>query len=186
MDFNDIQNRLERLYISINNRFDTDVGKYTKVTVTNTPSSYSFSVNFGGDKVANQEKIMSIIHNIANLRDHLKNNIAEAEVKKYFYSDINLKIIMDLSNADKHGYPTRDNNSKLNPKIENIISAVQLQGTMMTFALDGTPLYQGNPPKIVIMADIMDDSGNRICTIDELIEKSMLSWETFMKKHNLI
>lgn len=199
MDFNDITIRLKRIYSSIDARFDYDIDKHINIEKESTPTQKSIKVSF--DKQTNESdalnKIVTIIDNLAKLKDHLRNRlftngvnpqIIENEINNSFH----LQIVLDLSNQDKHGSPlTRTNRSNKNPQIENVESAMQLtssQGQASFFIMDpitGEYKTQGDC-KVVIMADILDDQKNKLMGIDELIDGAISQWERIIKKYNII
>ena len=198
MDFNDITTRLKRIYSSIDARFDYDIDKHINIEKESTPTQKSIKVSF--DKQTNESdalnKIVTVIDNLAKLKDHLKNRLStnggnpqviENEINASFH----LSIVLDLSNQDKHGYPLgRKKRSHKNPRIENVESAMQLtssQGQWSYFTMDpitGEYKTQGDC-KVAIMADIVDDQGNKLMKIDELINGTLAQWERIIKKYNI-
>ena len=195
MDFNDIASRLERIYSSIQARADDNIGRHINAKHSVTNKAFVFDVSFDKEKEADKlNRVMIIVHNLANLKDHLKNWIRinggdEDIVKNEINLDKYLQTVIDLANAEKHGYPTNSNRSKLNPKIVNVESVLQItadsecNSSSFTFGLDGTFVSHGKNT-VVIIADIVDGNNNKICSLDELIENSIRKWEEIIKKIN--
>jgi len=96
------------------------------------PTGRRFSIEFGGgptspiDQIDIQSTLNNIIHHLANLKDNLKNQLRSNglppnEVETQISKDINLQLIADLCNQEKHGYPlTRTRRFRLDPVIVNI------------------------------------------------------------------
>ena len=133
MDFNDIKTRLQRVYNSINAIYDTDIEGGINVEIRETSDGISMKTTFGrNDETEAQVKIISIIHNIANLKDNLKNRLRDLRlnpqlVEAEINNSLPLQLIADLSNQDKHGYPLeRTQRSNKDPLIKNIKSGLQL------------------------------------------------------------
>jgi hypothetical protein len=76
----------------------------------------------------------SAIHNVAHLHDHLKkwarqNRATESIIDAAVPALEALKIVRDLSNNDKHGYPPRDGGfSKRSPRLRDVTRALKLEG----------------------------------------------------------
>jgi hypothetical protein len=121
MDYNDIRSRLSRTLSSLNERFDDDIDKYTRIEEWE--HGEGFSIIFGNEdeeKILN--KIMIILHNLSSLKDHIKNRlsargmnprIAEDEINK----SLHLQALIDIVNQEKHGTPLQKPRSNKNPVI---------------------------------------------------------------------
>ena len=197
MDFNAIENRLQRIYDSINATYSDDKESHTKMEVNESILSITFE---RGTETENQVRIFAIIHNIANLKDNLKNKLKELGldsglVEKEIDNSLYLQLIADLSNQDKHGYPlTKTRRSGKDPLIENISTRLIMSSkedgsdtASMSFKLDGTgvPIFEGNN-KISVSADIVDASKNYICSFIIMVENAIKQWELFLKMHEII
>ncbi|MHC4795220.1 MAG: hypothetical protein ACYTF1_01130 [Planctomycetota bacterium] len=90
-----------------------------------------FRGSFSDDDFSNYAH--TVIHNIANMRDHLRrwaahNGHDKTKVDQTVDNSLDLQIIKDLSNNDKHGYPPRDGgHSGKCPQIVDINRVMQLQ-----------------------------------------------------------
>jgi hypothetical protein len=199
MDYNDIKTRLERVYSSIKSRFDNDVIKHQKVerNITETVASFKISFDKGLNASDAENKIFTIIHNLANLKDNLKKSLYdsggnEQDIENEINSSLHLQLILDLSNQDKHGYPlTKTKRSLKDPQIKNIAQSLSLGSS----GPNSSSSYSINPftgqstmsgdCKTVINAEIVDSSGNLIIHLDELINASIAKWEEVIKKYNI-
>jgi hypothetical protein len=194
MNYNDINERLKRIYASIDskNKYGGEVltGVHTDHTeMSNGQSKVTFSF---GDKVEATNQIHNIIGNLANLKDILKYNIVkqgkgeqliEDEINKSFA----LQLILDLSNQEKHGYPlTKTRRSKKDPLIKNIctgLSPSNKPDDKRYSSSDGSAAFN---VMIVINADIVDYDENHLFTLDELIKLAINDWENIIAKFQLV
>lgn len=189
MSINNLENRLKLLYTSINCHF----GKFKrpepigKESIDDEGKSI-YTVSIGGgitteDEVLNATNdINIIIHNIANLKDNLKNllkskKINDKIVENYIDSSIHLKVIIDLANQEKHGYPTNSRRSKLDPKIVNIQNEM-----IINFPLSKV-FVNILDSRVEIAAEIVDYEDKFLFTFKELVEKSIEKWEDFFLEH---
>jgi len=195
MDFNDIKTRLERVYSSINARFDNNIEKHVKKHLIHIKEENKVLIGVSFNKISKEvddlNKIIMIIHNLANLKDHLKSIISGRDetpevIEQEINNSFDLQLIIDLSNQEKHGYPlTRTNRSGKNPQIRNVNNVLQLTGSSsVRISMNGKVESQGNV-KVSIIADITDENGNKIVELDKLIGNAISKWEEVIKKYNL-
>lgn len=183
---NDLELRISILYSSINSHFEKS--KKNEPIITERileDGKKSISIIYSGGEIIEKERLEAInrfnliIHNIANLKDNLKNyfrlnNIDKQMVEDNINNSIHLSIITDLVNQEKHGYPlTRDSRSELNPQLINYRNTLAVKAPIDNIhynPLDG---------KIQISADVVDSNNNFLFSVEELIEKAIESWESF-------
>lgn len=198
MDFNDIKSKLERTLSSLNARFDEDYKKHTNIKFIDTNDGSGISLTFGkDDKYTVDNKILIILHNLAALKDGLKEclkskglsgQIIEDEVK----NSLHLLVLLDLNNAYKHKYPTDSNKSGKNPQIKNVAQVLGMGGTKkgdvteINIANDGNLIVHGVPPKITINADICDDQGNILFDINTLVNTCFSKWDAIARQYNCV
>ena len=193
MNFNDIKTRIERIYLSINERLDFDVVANAKITQEKTETWWmKVHLSFRGE---NQEEdnriILAIIHNLASLKDHLKKQFTDKGLQSQIVEDIisktdALKLIIDLDNADKHGYPVRDKRSLRDPQIINVkrwigISPGVNQGNFYLNHTGNEFTYENCV--IYINADIVDKENVYICSLDELINDWLSMWNEILNTY---
>lgn len=196
MDYNDIKSRLERTFISLNERFDEDVNKYTNVELWE--NRKGFSLTFGKtDENILTNKIISILHNLASLKDNLKNCLRNNKYDPQIIEDeinnsLHLQVLIDIVNQEKHGCPlTKNIRSFKNPVIKNLTHSFTLGNkkagsTEINFLENGTIISHGIPPAMFIDAEIHDDKGNLLFRLDPLVETCYTKWEFLAKKYNCI
>lgn len=196
MDFNDIKNRMERIYASLKERADYDLQKGILTEVSHTPSEVGIKVNFGTRSESEiLNKIFIILYNIASLKDHLKNALKqtgknENVVETTINSSPHLSVLIDLVNQEKHEYPlTKYIRSHKNPILRNVRESLRIStgkgSSGASFVLDPrTMMFKSEGDNaIVINADIFDDKNNKLFPLDELIEKSLEPLEEIVRKH---
>lgn len=193
MEFNDVTARLARTLASMNGRFDQEVTKHLKRELIFDQRDRLQADHFfvEQDQADTENKILIILHNLASLKDHLKNFLRANRhdpqlVENEINQSLHLQVLIDLVNQEKHGYPlTRNNRSGKNPVIKNAMKAMSIStgsepnsvaGISGDFG--GAIQVTGNS-KITIMAWIHDHSGAMIFTLDDLVNTS------FEKLNNL-
>ncbi len=190
-----IIDRIKRVYCSINTAEEKDLKKL-KADIIQTDKYVGFHQDFRGGltdpELSNQ--IHTIISNIANLADHLrqwarKNDKNPKQVDEAFKNCAALQILQDLNNNDKHGYPPRNNGySGKAPKLININRIMRLQtqvkngsGVTMTFGSGGVPEISGDgTEKAIVTGEIVDNNDTRIGDFLEIASKATKTWEQLL------
>ncbi len=198
---NAIRQRISRIYAAIGAIEEKDPLKL-KATVVQTERINAvfqdFRGGFSDDELSNQAH--TVIHNIANLRDHLRrwaaqNGQDKTKVDQAVDNCVELQIIQDLSNNDKHGYPPRDGGrSGRCPQLIEINRVMRLQtqakkGSMiaMTIGPGGVPKFTGDgSAKAVVTGEVVDNAKNRIGDLYEIATKSVEAWERLLVGFGLI
>lgn len=115
--------RIKRIYSSIDALQELDLAKLP-AQVMQSDRVVAIFQDFKGN--LSQEEIenaaYTVIHNIANLQDHLRrwahhNGHNKARVDDAFTASAALKIVKDLSNNDKHGPPRDGGHSGVAPRL---------------------------------------------------------------------
>ena len=191
----DLNLKVQRLYAAIGAVEETDISKL-RPKVIDDGHQIGFYQDWSGER-SNAELsniAYSLISNIANLKDNLKkwaanNGKDKAQVDDAFNNSEALKIIQDLSNNDKHGYPPRNGgHSGKSPKVEKINSIMQMttkaeRGSPvgLTFTPQGFPIILGNgTAKVIISCDIMDRDGNKIGDLHKTALEAVKVWENVL------
>jgi hypothetical protein len=193
--------RISRIYAAIGAIEEADPHKLnaTVIQTGNVKAVFQdFRGGFSDDELSNQAH--SVIHNIANLRDHLRrwagqNGRDKAKVDQTIDNSLDLQIVQDLSNNDKHGYPPRDGgrSGKCPQLIEiNRVMRLQIQakkGSMiaMTIGAGGVPKFIGDgSAKAVVTGEVVDNAKNRIGDLYEIANKAVEAWERLLVDFGLI
>ncbi len=192
--------RVRRIYAAVRSTEETDP-KELRATVIETDKLKAVFQDFrnglSDEQLVNYAHAM--IHNIANLRDHLKRWAAQTGKDKKLVDErlrqsFELQTITDLSNNDKHGYPPRDGGrSGRCPKLIQVNRVMRLAtkpkagSTIgMTLGADGTPSFFGDGnAKAVITGDVIDKDHNRIGDLHEIASKAVQAWEALLTEFNV-
>jgi len=148
----------------------------------------------GGMSEAELDNIVySLVQNTANLHDHLKkwaakNGKDKSKIDETFRTSAALKIIYDLSNNEKHGYPPRrSGESGKSPRLGKTTRIFQLTTaptksvTSMTLDPNGIPKVSGSgSAKVVTSAGILDKDGNVIGDLYQTALKAIETWERLL------
>jgi hypothetical protein len=139
-----------------------------------------------------------LIHNIANLRDHLrhwaaKNGKDKRKVDTAFAGSLELRILQDLSNIDKHGAPRDGGKSGVAPCIKEINRVMRLAprpvaGSAVAFFLgpDAKPNVLGDgTASVVITGAIVDKDGKILGDLFETEQKAVQTWETLLAEYGI-
>lgn len=197
MDYDNINSRLKRLYLSVDQQYEDDVLEHMQ-TRTEVGDDGMLSVIFDfrakHDEDETVNRINGIISGLANLKDHFKKvmqerggdpQVIEDEIDK----ELPLQVILDLNNQEKHGYPlTKYRRSKKDPKIVDIDKAITARPGVVPTAFIRNPITGAgatNNMTIVITAKIVDGSGNLLYYLNDLVDRSLNAWEGIMAKLKL-
>lgn len=141
----------------------------------------------------------SLIHNIANLEDHLRkwashNGKDKSLVDKTFKGSFELKVIKDLSNNDKHGYPPRQrSHSGRAPKLVNprrilrlTTGATKGSSVAVTLGPDDRPIILGTGSGLAILTgDVVDDKDDIIGDLDDIANKAVEDWAGLLSAYGV-
>lgn len=196
-----ILQRISRIYAAIE-AIEEDDPEKLRGTVMQTDKFTAviqdFRSGFSDDELLNQAHIL--VHNIANLRDHLRkwaahNGHDKNRVDQTVDSCLEVQIIKDLSNNDKHGYPPRDGgHSGRCPQLTDVNREMRLQtqakkGSMiaMTLGADGSPRFIGDgTAKAVVKCDVVDNDKHRIGDLYDIAIKAVEAWEALLADFGLL
>lgn len=197
MDYNDINLRLKRLYLSIDQQYEDNFLDHMQIRTENKEDGQfklvlDFNANNNESETTN--KINSIVSNLANLKDHLINKLElkggnAQDIENEINLSLPLQLILDLNNQEKHGYPlSKIRRSMKDPKIIDIKKAASSKpGTRSSeFVIDPiTGAGHTNNMVVVITARVVDGQNNFLYYLGDLIKKSLLSWEEIIIKFSL-
>ena len=195
MQNDDLVLRVKRLYAAIKATEETDFSKLLP-KVINDGHRKGFSQDWSGG--LSEEEITniaySLISNIAHFDAHLKkwadqNGQDKTKVDDVFNSSLELRIIKDLSNYDKHAYPPRDGgHSGKSPRINKFRRIMQMTTkpekrsiVALTFTPQGLPKVLGDgTAKVIVSGDILDKDDNNIGDFHKTALKAIEVWENIM------
>jgi len=129
----ELTNRIKRIYTAVDAVVETDISKLKPKIIKHGKRTGFYQDWTGGRSNAEIENNAHIlIHNVASLKDHLKkwaknNGKDKNKVDDAFNNSQVLRIIQDLWNNDKHGYPPRDGGySGMSPRVDKINTIMRM------------------------------------------------------------
>lgn len=189
-----LNQRIQRIYAAIGEVTTTDPSTFQSEIRHLGGNNFVAIMDFQGALTLEQLQniIYSVIYNVANLRDHLKIWAKHKEenvkvVDQAVNTSTELKVIIDLSNRDKHGGTPRDGGlSGLLPDLTNyqrklVIPAMGKENvrSSFTFSLfDGEPEVQFHgQTHVQISADIVNSKKQKIGDIMKYLDEAVSQWE---------
>lgn len=189
MDYNDIKSRLERTLVSLKARFDENIDDHTHYEFYERDGELRVSMTFGTeDEKVLVNPIMTILYNLASLKDHLKNGLKEQRLNPQIVEDeingsLHLQVLMDIVNQDKHGSPLKINRSKRNPVIMKPSQSFRMASALRDD--EGNALPGEGPPAMIIDAYIRDGKGELLFYLNELVETSYSKFVALAKNNGI-
>jgi hypothetical protein len=195
MNYNNIQSRLKAIYTSIDQQYSygADALNAMHTELDKNGNQFKLTISFYNPndepKVLNQ--INNIISNLANIKDCLKRKLEDRGdnpqmIESEIDNSIDLQLIIDLANQEKHGYPlTKTRRSKKDPLIKNIGRALgpsNKPDNVRVERSDGAAIQNAMTS---ITADITDFNGSLLFQLDDLVENALINWERIIKKYNI-
>jgi hypothetical protein len=189
MDTSQLIAKVERLRASIGAAEDRDLSK-VKATVTQTVNSVSVQHDFSGGLTQAQIDNMAwgVIRAIADLKDHL-NRWAAANGHPRDAGDVavqsclELALVVDLANFDKHGAHDRNGGqSNLLPEVKNLRRGLRITTAARPGALAGLQLLPTGEIKTVgdaavtILGDVCLRDGRKLEIVGVQL-RAVEAWE---------
>jgi len=176
MDYDDIRTRLNRTYKSLDIRYDEAVEKHIRIEKWADGRGESWHFGDEEEKPETVNKVMTILYNLASLKDHLKNgfkksNLDSKVIDKEIDESLHLQVLIDIVNQDKHGSPLRNPRSTKSPKLMGLGNGMRM----------ADPRTGEEKFTMVISGTIIDKNGERIFGLDELVETCFAKWEKLFK-----
>jgi hypothetical protein len=173
-DASDVDSRLARIYAAIDQTIETDMSGFAP-KVEQIGNRISVTQDFmGGRTTAEIENLAhSSIQNIASFPDHLRrwcrqNGVAPSAIDEIYEGSFDLKVIVDLNNNDKHGWPPRDGGKTgIAPQLAEGIETVMQMSTPPGGGFVGFVGFQpvGDPGvthKVLITGNVSDREGKAL------------------------
>jgi hypothetical protein len=196
----DLISRVRRVYAAVGAVEEKDVTKFLPQPINDAHRVgfyQDWSGGLSGEEIENIAH--SLIHNIANLRDHLRkwaaaNGRDKSQVDTVFKNSLALQVIKDLSNNDKHGYPPRNGgHSGRAPRIVRIRRMMRLktqarEGSFvgLSFTAQGVPAVSGDgAAKVIISGDVVDRDDNYLGEFYDMALEAVKAWETLLQDFGL-
>ena len=196
----DLRERVRRIYAALGETVEEDVSTL-KPKVIRRETSIAFFQDFRGGLT--KEQIVNVahtaIHNIANLVDHLRqwakrHSLDPMRVDETIANSLDLQVIIDLSNVDKHGYPPRDRGlSGKAPRLVDVDRVMRISagsephsGAVVVMTPTPQPHVHGSGSvNVVVTGRIIDDSDNFIGELQGFMNNAVAAWETLLQDFRL-
>jgi len=184
MNFNDLTFRLQRIYAAIDKSCDSDIQAYVLVEKS-APNQFQITFNKGEKECDVANAAMTIIHNLAFLKDHLIDLHNKEEIESDINDCLPLQLVLDLSNNDKHPHLDQEWSGK-SPKIQNIRSELVIP-PQKQFGINVTKgkVIEADGCYVTITAEILDGEGVLLNRFTDLTTKAMDAWEAMIKKYKI-
>lgn len=193
MGNDDVLDRLYRIYAALDTTIEGDLSKFPPKVVSNERGFSMYQDFLGGLKPPQLLNLAhSVIHNIANLYDHLrrwmaKNGKDPKSVDQIVERYPALQLIRDLSNNDKHGYPPRNGgHSGKAPKLTNVNRVLKLttgtapgSGVMVVFTPQGPKqtVTGGGGSAVVVTGTVVDAQSAALGDLHDIEVEALKAWE---------
>lgn len=188
----ELLDRLHRVYTAVDAAVEGDLSKFPPKMMAD---EYQFALyqDFLGGLTEHQLSNLAhtVIHNIANLRDHLRrwagnNGQDPKDIDKTVAGSEALQVIIDLSNNDKHGYPPRDGcHSKKFPRLAEVKRVLRIStgpeagsGVAIVFTPSGPKQITsgGGFSQVVVTGSVVDRSGALLGDLYDLGNEALKAW----------
>jgi hypothetical protein len=194
--------RLHRLYAAVETAVEGDLSKFPPKVIADEHQFGIYQDFLGGLTEPQLSNLAhTIIHNIANLRNHLrrwagKNGRDPKDVDKTIAGSAALQIIIDLSNNDKHGYPPRDGgHSKKSPKLAEVKRVLKIStgpgpGSSVAIVLTPSGPKQttcgGGSAQVIVTGRVVDGNGAPLGDLYKLGNEALKAWEQQLQAFGIL
>lgn len=185
MEIGDINQRMRRLYYAINRLTDFFLNDKLHIQNFSNERYKHFKVSFDkNDDPEVLERVLNVIEHISKLIYHLERK-KPILVNNCVAESLPLQLAIDIANYEKHGGHSRKQRSGKSPMLKNIKTVMQFitpgkkgSGVGMIFDEHGNPVKLGNGQIYpVISGGVVDKDGKILCSIDTLINESLVELE---------
>lgn len=180
----DLKLRIERMYAAFGAIAERDLSTFGAVA-----SPSSVIIDFSATPAELQNALYDAIHAVAHLRDHLKRatkaaGLGSEAVTRAIEGSTALQVVIDLSNADKHGADRQGGHSRRGPRLVKIARAFVHRpapgapSSRVIFSFDGSPpIVESGVGEVRVLATVADKDGGEIGELDGLLNAAMDAWE---------
>jgi hypothetical protein len=184
--------RLRRLYVAIGGNVETDLTKFpAKVIATEKLIGVCQDFRGGLSDEEIYNKAIHVVDDIAALRDNLiRWAVANGKDKQRVWDTFNrsfpIRVIQDLCNVEKHGYPLKQSNSGRDPKLVEVNSGMRIQPTGkgwsgVTLAPSGKLEKFGNGSASVAITGVVADKHDTVIgDLYDIEVKAVRDWEALL------
>lgn len=198
MSDDELTMRLRRIYAAIDASQETDLSTVPPEVIA-TKNFVCVTQDFQGrlsdEHISNLAH--QVIHNVANLRDNLI-RWANAHGKDplcvwaTFNTSSPVRVIQDLSNNDKHGYPPKNGagNSGVAPRLTEIGRALRLsanpgQGIAFVLGPAGPRLAGNGSAMVVVTGQVTSKDGRVVGDLYQMGLDAVAAWEELLNEYGV-
>jgi len=189
----DVLERIQRIYAALDEVITRDPAQFG---ATSTPRPWGLSVDFSGglSPAQLQNRAMQVVYLVAHLPDHLRawakhRGLDPNQIDNAVSSSEELKILIDLSDADKHGGERRDRGrSGLGPRLRGVARALRLEGgspasITVTVRGSGAELTEVESNFAAeISGEVVDAAGTHIGDLMQLVTTGLSTLESLLSR----
>ena len=202
MGKDELLDRLHRVYAAVEAAVEGDLSKFPPKVIADEHQFGVYQDFLGGLTEPQLSNLAhTIIHNIANLRDHLRrwagrNGQDPKGIDKTVAGSVALQVIIDLSNNDKHGYPPRDGGlSKKSPKLAEVKRVLRIStgpgpgsGVAIVFTPSGPKQITsgGGFSQVVVTGSVVDGNGASLGDLYDLGNEALKAWEQQLEAFGIL
>ncbi|MBI5290209.1 MAG: hypothetical protein HY873_14650 [Chloroflexi bacterium] len=191
-----LHQRIGRIYAAFDAAEEQDMANLRAQALKSDRFVGGFQDFSGGLTPAEIENVAySLIHNVTNVGNHARgwaktNGKNPGLVDDAVKASFEIRVIMDLSNRDKHGPPRDRGHSRRSPTLVDVRRVLELRtgsekgsSVGMTLNADGTPRIVGSgSAKAVLTGRVLDDEGSFIGDFDSLVRAAVGHWEQLLRQ----
>lgn len=192
--------RMRRTYAALEAVIDEDPDSVSRsIDQAVSKVGMEFDASQGWDQAKLENHTFTLIQNIAHLIDHARRWIKDRGGDMKLVDDLvqstkSIQILLDLSNADKHGgsKPLSQLYSGMRPTIKGLMRTLVLksepgpnQSAGVWFDADGKMHCMGTP-SFHIWAVVMDEHNQVVGNLNMIMEDAIKSWEGLLRGVGLV
>jgi hypothetical protein len=197
----ELQNRIRRIYAAIRDISERDISKF-QPHLSRSEKCVFVCQDFRGGLSDEQLSNLaySAISNLANLKDHLRrwakrHGRDPDRVDETVRESTELKVIIDLSNADKHGGGQRDGGwSGTSPELTDVKRVMSFSigrdphPSSVSLALTPEPVVLATgsgSAAVIVIGRIVDGNGLYIGDLYRFLAKGTAAWEHLLTEFGM-
>ena len=190
-----LDRKIRQMHEALGQLESTDISS-VKPEEERTGTRYYCKVDFSGRKSdAELANVATLLFtNIACIKDHLKSWCKSTgtvfEGDALIDSDINVAIIHDLWNIDKHAELNKPPRSGCIPRINDLHQSLRLSTWKKPHSISPDDMYAqtglrlggSGSATLAISGNVVDENGKRLGEFSDICEKAVESWEKALLK----
>jgi hypothetical protein len=186
----ELEDRIDRMQAALDALVERDLSKFGAAPYPG-GVGIDFSAPLSQAELSNAAH--AAVHAVAHLRDHFKRaakvaGLGKSAVARVIEGSPALQVVIDLSEADKHGADRRNGGrSGRNPKFITIGRALTARTrpgeptSSVIFKFDGSPpVVESGIADVRVVATVADKDGNLIGELGGILDDAMKAWDALL------